>query len=314
MMPSWASLDFPSHMIAWIFQVICGGPSPWSLLHPTRSHPVSQLRIDKSEPRSWRVTFDNPPINLIDAATIGEFSTLVDELETDEEVRVVVFDSADSDYFIAHFDIARDPAETTSLPAGKTGLPAPLDFTSRLSRVPAITISSIRGRTRGYGSEIVLATDLRFASRERAVLGQPEVGLGLVPGGGGPARLGTLVGRARALEILIAGDDIDADLAERYGYVNRAVGDADLDAFVDEIAARIAAFDKQAIAETKKYVDQVTLPDDAVFPPALESFWASTGRPAAQQRIGALVERGLQQRGEVERDLGEHLPGAAAAD
>jgi enoyl-CoA hydratase/carnithine racemase len=275
---------------------------------------VSQLRIDKSNPRSWRVTFDNPPINLIDAATIGEFSTLVDELETDEEVRVVVFDSADPDYFIAHFDIARDPAETTSLPAGKTGLPAPLDFTSRLSRVPVITISAIRGRTRGYGSEIVLATDLRFASRERAVLGQPEVGLGLVPGGGAPARLGKLVGRARALEILIAGNDIDADLAERYGYVNRAIDDADLDAFVDAIAARIAAFDKQAIAETKKYVDQVTLPDDAVFPPALESFWASTGRPAAQQRIGALVERGLQQRGEVERDLGEHLPSAAAAD
>jgi enoyl-CoA hydratase/carnithine racemase len=275
---------------------------------------MSHLRIDKSNPRSWLVTLDNPPINLVDAATIGEFSTLVDDLETDPEVRVVVFDSADPDYFIAHFDIARDPEETTSLPSGKTGLPAPLDFTSRLSRVPAITISKIRGRTRGYGSEIVLATDLRFASRERAVLGQPEVGLGLVPGGGGPARLGTLVGRARALEILIAGDDIDADLAERYGYVNRAVDDAELDAFVDEIAARIAAFDKQAIAETKKYVDQVTLPDDAVFPPALESFWASTARPAAQQRIGALIERGLQQRGEVERDLGKHLPSAAAAE
>jgi enoyl-CoA hydratase/carnithine racemase len=275
---------------------------------------VSQLRIDKSNPRSWRVTFDNPPRNLSDAATIRELSTLVDDLEADEEVRVAVFDSADPDYFIAHFDIARDPVETTSLPPGKTGLPFPLDFTNRLSRVPAITISAIRGRTRGYGSEIVLATDLRFASRERAVLGQPEVGLGLVPGGGAPARLGTLVGRARALEILIAGNDIDADLAERYGYVNRAVDDADLDAFVDEIAARIAAFDKQAIAETKKYVDQVTLPDDAVFPPALESFWASTGRPAAQQRIGALVQRGLQQRGDVEHDLGEHLPGAVAAE
>lgn len=270
---------------------------------------MSQLRIDKSNPRSWRVTFDHPPINLVDAETIREYASLVGDLETDEQVRVVVFDSADPDYFIAHFDIARDPAETTSLPTGPTGLPFPLDFTVRLSRVPVVTISSIRGRTRGYGSEIVLATDLRFASRERAVLGQPEVGLGLVPGGGAPARLGKLVGRGRALEILLAGNDIDADLAERYGYVNRAVPDAELDAFVDGLAARIAAFDKQAIADTKAYVDEVTLPEDAVFPPALESFWASAARPAAQQRVGALVEQGLQQRGDVEHDLGDYLPG-----
>jgi enoyl-CoA hydratase/carnithine racemase len=222
-------------------------------------------------------------------------------------VRVVVFDSADPDYFLAHYDVVRDSAETTSMPNGRSGMHPWLDVTTRLSRAPVVSIAAIRGRARGAGSEFVLACDLRFASREFAILGQPEVSVALVPGGGPMARLPQLVGRGRALEILLGGQDVDGELAERYGYVNRALPDRELDAFVDALAARIGSFDKQAVAETKHYVDQVSLPDDDLLPPALEAFWASAARSAARTRIGALLEHGFQQRSDVELRLAHHI-------
>jgi enoyl-CoA hydratase/carnithine racemase len=170
-----------------------------------------------------------------------------------------------------------------------------------------VSIASIRGRATGVGSELALASDMRFASREKAILSQWEVGAGLVPGGGPMARLPRLMGRGRALEVLLGADDIPGDLAERYGYVNRALPDAELDAFVDALAVRIASFDKQAIAETKHLVDVASLPPDAEIAPESEACMASIQRAPGQARIKALMERGFHKPGDVENRLGYYL-------
>jgi enoyl-CoA hydratase/carnithine racemase len=180
------------------------------------------------------------------------------------------------------------------------------DFMVRLSRLPAISIVSIRGRASGIGSELALAADLRFASREKAILSQFEVGAGFVPGGGPMARLPRLVGRGRALEILIGADDFSADLAEKYGYINRALPDSQLDSFVEALATRIASFDPHAIAETKRLVDLASMPPDSEMQPGWDAFIASVQRPAAQARVKALFEKGLGRPGDVEANLGRH--------
>ncbi len=180
------------------------------------------------------------------------------------------------------------------------------DFMTRLSRLKAVTIVSIRGRASGIGSELALAADMRFASREKAVLSQFEVGAGFVPGGGPMAYLPRLVGRGRAIEILIGADDFNGELAERYGYVNRALPDAELDAFVDALAKRIASFDQYANVETKKLIDRASLPPQAEMQPGWDAFITSVQRPAAQSRVKAFVEQGLQQPGDVERSLGHY--------
>jgi enoyl-CoA hydratase/carnithine racemase len=167
---------------------------------------------------------------------------------------------------------------------------------ARLSRAPVVSIASIRGRATGVGSELALASDMRFASREKALLSPREVGAGLVPGGGPMARLPRLIGRGRALEVLLSADDIDGDLAERYGYVNRSFPDAELDAFVNALANRIASFDKQALAETKHLVNVNSLPSDAEIAPEWDAFLAAVARPAAQARIKALFECGSTKR------------------
>jgi enoyl-CoA hydratase/carnithine racemase len=178
---------------------------------------------------------------------------------------------------------------------------------ARLSRAPVVSIALIRGRATGVGSELSLACDMRFASREKAILSQWEVGAGLVPGGGPMARLPRLIGRGHALEVLLGADDIPGDLAEMYGYVNRALPDAKLDAFVDALAVRIASFDKQAIAETKNLVNVASLPPDTEIAPEWDACMASIGRPASQARIKALVERGFHKAGDVENRLGFYL-------
>jgi enoyl-CoA hydratase/carnithine racemase len=198
-------------------------------------------------------------------------------------VKVVVFDSAVDGFFLTHYDFLAPLEDSTGIPPGRTGLQALPDMLARLSRAPVVSIASIRGRATGVGSELALASDMRFARREKAVLSQWEVGAGLVPGGGPMARLPRLIGRGRALEVLLAADDINAELAEFYGYVNRAFPDAELDDFVDALAMRIASFDKQAIAETKRLVDVAS---------------------HRQKRIKALMERGFHRPGDVENRLG----------
>jgi enoyl-CoA hydratase/carnithine racemase len=218
-----------------------------------------------------------------------------------------VFDSANRDFYLAHYDTEHDPARTAALGIGPTGMHAWLDLLVRLARAPVVSIASIRGRARGAGSEFVLACDLRFASRENAVLGQFEVGTGVVPGGGPMARLSRLVGRGRALEILLVADDLDGPRAEQYGYVNRVIADARLDEEVDEIAWRVARFDHEALARTKSYVDRVTLPADSELPPALADFFELSGRPALQARFARLEELGLNADSDLERALGRRL-------
>jgi enoyl-CoA hydratase/carnithine racemase len=276
--------------------------------------PWTHLRVDRPSRGYCRVTFDHPPINTITATTVAELAELVELIEQDHDLNVVVFDSANPDFYLAHYDTEHDPARTAALGVGPTGMHAWLDLLVRLSRAPLVSIASIRGRVRGAGSEFVLACDLRFASRENTVLGQFEVGTGVVPGGGPMARLARLVGRGRALEILLVADDLDGPRAEQYGYVNRLINDALLDDEVKAIADRLARFEHDAIARTKSYVDQVTLPANSEFPPALADFFEMLGRPRQQEQFARLESLGLNTDSDLERSLGrrvvESLPDA----
>jgi enoyl-CoA hydratase/carnithine racemase len=267
----------------------------------------THLRVDRRSPSSCRVTFDHPPINTITATTVVELAELVGLIEEDPDLNVIVFDSANPDFYLAHYDVEHDPGRTAALGVGPTGMHAWLDLLVRLSRAPVVSIASIRGRARGAGSEFVLACDLRFASRENALLGQFEVGAGLVPGGGPMARLSRLVGRGRALEILLVADDVDGPRAEQYGYVNRVIADDRLDEEVDQLASRLARFDHDAIARTKSYVDRVTLPADSEFPPALADFFEMLGRPEQQAQSARLEALGLNVDSDLERSLGRRV-------
>jgi enoyl-CoA hydratase/carnithine racemase len=267
----------------------------------------THFTLDRRSSTYWRVTFEHRPINTITATTVRELSELVDLIERETQLNVVVFNSANPDFFLAHYDVEKDPAKTAALPPGPTGMHAWLDLTVRLSRAAVVSIASIRGRARGAGSEFVLACDLRFASRENSVLGQFEVGAGFIPGGGPMARLSRLVGRGRALEILLVADDFDGPRAEQYGYVNRTVADDALDEEVERIALRLARFDHDAIASTKRYVDQVTLPPDTEFPPALTDFFRAFRRPETLARAAKLAQLGLNTDSDLERHLGRRV-------
>jgi enoyl-CoA hydratase/carnithine racemase len=268
---------------------------------------TEQIRLERRLPSYWRVTFDIPPLNIFGPREIPQLNEIIAAIETDDHLKVVVFDSAVEGFFLTHYDFLAPLEDSTRIPPGRTGLQALPDMLARLSRAPVVSIAAIRGRATGVGSELALASDMRFASREKAILSQWEVGAGLVPGGGPMARLPRLIGRGRALEVLLAADDIDAELAELYGYVNRALPDAELDGFVDALAMRIASFDKEAIADTKRLVDVASLPSDADIRPEWEAFLAALKRPASQKRIKALMERGFHRYGDVENRLGFYV-------
>jgi enoyl-CoA hydratase/carnithine racemase len=268
---------------------------------------IAEIRLTRRSPAYWRVTFDLPPLNIWGPKNVPQLNEIITALETDEHVKVVVFDSAIEGFFLTHYDFLAKPEDTTGLPPGPTGLQPLPDMLVRLSRAPVVSIASIRGRATGVGSELALACDMRFASREKAILSQFEVGAGIVPGGGPMARLPRLIGRGRALEVLLGADDIPGDLAERYGYVNRSLPDSDLDAFVESLATRIASFDKRAISETKHFVDVASLPPDFEIAPEWDVCFASIMRPAAQKRIKTLMELGFHKPGDVEERLGYYV-------
>src|SRR5467141_944029 len=268
---------------------------------------ATEIRLVRRSPTYWQVTFDHPPLNIFGPETIPQLNEIITALETDEQVKVVVFDSAVDGFFLTHYDFLARLEDLTGLPPGPTGLQPLPDMLVRLSRAPVVSIALIRGRATGVGSELALASDMRFASREKAVLSQWEVGVGLVPGGGPMARLPRLMGRGRALEVLLGADDIPGDLAELYGYVNRSLPDADLDAFVESLATRIASFDKRAISETKRFTDVASLPPDFEIAPEWDVCLASIARPAAQKRIGMLMELGFHRPGDVENRLGHYV-------
>ena len=235
--------------------------APTKLAQMNAPTKTAQIRLARRSPAYWRVTIDNPPINVMGPEMVREFQEVMNALEADDQVRVVVFDSAVDDYFLNHSDFLAKLEDLTAMAPGPTGLPPWPDFLVRLTRLPVASIALIRGRATGNGSEITLACDMSFASREKAIISQWEVGVGMVAGGGPMARLPELIGRNRALEVLLSSDDIRADQAEAYGYINRALPDADLDAFVEVLATRIAKFDKWAIAQTKRLVNTSLPPD-----------------------------------------------------
>jgi enoyl-CoA hydratase/carnithine racemase len=270
-----------------------------------------QFRIDRKSKAYWTVTFDHPPLNLLDPDTIIELQELIDRMTDDERLKVVVFDSADSEFFIAHYDMSR-AGQTPTAPA-PGGLPPWIDFTTRLTQASVISIASIRGRTRGVGSEFVLACDMRFASLQKAIFGQPEVAVGVIPGGGALERLPRLVGRARALEIILGSDDFDASTAERYGWINRALPDTELDAFVENLAWRIASFDRQALGDAKRLINRRGLPDPAELIATQQAFMRSIAWDGARARRAKLAELGIGQRSDFEMRLGHHLGDLADA-
>lgn len=271
------------------------------------SNGTREIRVERRSPSYWRVIFDLPPLNIFGPQEIPQLEAVVRSLESDDSVKVVVFESAIEGFFLTHYDFLAKADEPSAQRRGSTGLQPLPDMLARLSRAPVVSIASIRGRATGVGSELALACDIRFASREKAVLSQWEVGAGLVPGGGPMARLPRLMGRGRALEVLLGAEDIDGDLARLYGYVNRSLRDRELDDFVDAFAKRIASFDKQAIAETKHLVDVASLPPDAEIAPEWDAFLSSVQRPASQAKIKKLMELGFHRPGDVENRLGHYV-------
>ena len=253
---------------------------------------AAHVRVIEKTSAYWRVVFDYPPFNILDETIFGGLQDLLVRMDAHQSLRVVVFESAIPDFYLAHFDLTGKTGNITTA-VGPSGLPILMDTFVRLTKSPVVSIAKIRGCVRGGSSEFVLACDMRFASRENTRLGQPEVGVG-VPGGGGTERLPHLVGRGPALEIILGANDFDGDTAERYGYVNRAFPDSELDGFVDALARRIASFDRRAIAAAKSLVNQVSLPSTDRLLDAITSFETALTWPETQQRIQALLERGLQ--------------------
>ena len=258
------------------------------------------LRVVEETPAYWRVIFDYPPFNVVDATMFQGLQDLLARMDVSLNLRVIVFESANHEFYLSHFDLTGKTGNITTA-VGPSGLPILTDTFVRLTKSPVASIAKIRGCVRGASSEFVLACDMRFASRENTLLGQPEVGVGVHPGGGGTERLPRLVGRGRALEIILGANDFDGDTAERYGYVNRALPDAELDGFVDTLARRIASFDRRAVAAAKSLVNQVSLPSADRLLDALNSFQAALMWTETQRRVEALLKRGLQQDSDFER-------------
>ena len=251
----------------------------------------STIHYERTSPQVAKVTFANPPVNLIVGETVLRLIQIVEELATDPDIQVVVFDSATPDFFYNHFDLA---AADFPAPEDENAVPAWTNLVLALSKAPYITIASIRGRTRGGGNELALALDLRYASREKAIFGQPEVGSGLLPGGGGTERLPRAIGRDRALEAILTSDDYDADTAERWGWTTRTLPDSELDAFVDTIVRRLASFDRTSLASAKAQINRASLPPDADLIAAYGEFAHSLTLPGFLARAAgtqAIVEQ-----------------------
>lgn len=262
---------------------------------------TSQFNIDRAHPGRWTITFNNPPINVFVPATIDELRALMTSIEADPTVKVVLFQSANPDFFTAHLDVAKAAERPGVLDLWR-------DFVLRLSSTPVVSIAKIRGRTRGIGNEFVLACDMRFASRQSAVFGQPEIGVGLVPGGGALEWLPRLVGRSRALEIVLSGDDFDADIAERYGWVNRALDDGDLDSFVDALVRRLASFDHETLSAAKAQVNRFGRPTTSELQSSNNLLFPLLALPNAQARRAKIRNIGYGVRSDFELNFGRYLP------
>jgi enoyl-CoA hydratase/carnithine racemase len=234
-------------------------------------------------------------------ATIVELEALMSELEADRSVKVVVFKSANPEFFVAHLDVAKAAERPEALGLWR-------GFVLRLSSSPVVSIAKIRGRTRGIGNEFVLACDMRFASRQSALFGNPEIGVGLVPGGGALEWLPRLVGRSRALEIVLSGDDFDAEIAERYGWVNRTLDDKDLDSFVDGLIRRLASFDRETLIAAKTQVNRFGMPTAEELQSSNDLFFPLLALPGAQARRAKVRNIGYGVPSDFELNFGRYLP------
>ena len=229
------------------------------------------------------------------------------DLEADPSAKVVVFQSVNPDFFIAHLDVTKAAERPGVLDLWR-------EFVLRLSSAPVVSIAKIRGRTRGIGNEFVLACDMRFASRQTAVFGNPEIGVGLVPGGGALEWLPRVVGRSRALEIVLSADDFDADIAERYGWVERSLDDDTLDSFVDTLAGRLVSFDRETLAAAKAQLNRFGTPTAAEIQSSTDTFFSILGSPSAQARRTKLRGIGYGLRSDFELNFGRYLPGFGRAN
>jgi len=252
------------------------------------------------------VTIDHPPINLFDATLMGEMDRLGRELEADRAIRVVVFDSKDPDFFIAHADVELIQRLPKTADAKRDELNFFHAMVERFRNMPKATLAKIEGCARGGGSEFLLSLDMRFGALGRCVLGQPEVALGILPGGGGTRHLPRLMGRGRALEAILGCDDFDAETAERYGWINRALAAEQIGPFVERLARRIAGFSAEAIALAKRSLDAPAL---SIHDGLLEEAWCfqqTLAIPSTQEKMAAFMQQGGQTRA-FELALGENL-------
>ena len=249
------------------------------------------------------VTIDNPPMNLLNMELIGEFYRLQKKIAKDDDVRVIVFDSADPDFFIAHFDVsvlAVLPDEAPPKEEIKEGFHS---LYEAFRTMPKVSIAKLEGIARGGGSEFVLALDMRFGAIGKAIVGQPEIVVGIIPGGGGTQRLPRLMGRSRAMEAILGGIDFPAELAEKYGYINRAFPPDELTSYVEDLAYRIASFPAESIAIAKRAV--LTALELPIVEGLLEEFYLfgqACALPAAKERMNWLLQRDGQTR---EKELDE---------
>ena len=246
-----------------------------------------------------------PPMNLLGPELVRDLVSLIQRAEADEAVKVLVFKSADADYFISHVDVTKIK-EYREEAAKLTGEASIGLLFRHLSASRLVTIAQIEGRVRAAGSEFVLACDMRFAARESAIFGQPEPGLGSNPGAGGIQHLVRLMGRGRALEVMLSAEDYDAELAERYGWINRALPAKALGDFVRSLALRIAAFPSAGHVVVKDRVNAISLAPTEDFRRDSDLFGEGVGNPEAQEQQMAAFKHGFQSR-EAEMSLGRLL-------
>ncbi|AVH54801.1 MULTISPECIES: enoyl-CoA hydratase/isomerase family protein [Streptomyces] len=250
-------------------------------------------------------TIDNPPINLIDERFVADLVALLDETDADSDVRVVVFRSADADFFLPHVDLKRIAEYTAA--AAASGGPDDVGLGAlyrRLSEARPVTIAVLEGRARGAGAEFLYACDMRFASLERAVIGQPEVGVGTFPGAGAVQQLVRLAGRGQAMQVILGSEDLDGREAERIGVVNKALPDGELIAYIEGLAERIAKFPEAAVRLAKRRINAAGLPPKEDVHVDAGFFQVLARDPSSAARIGALMQRGMQERSRTELEFG----------
>jgi enoyl-CoA hydratase/carnithine racemase len=273
----------------------------------------NRLTIVRQSPAYWRVVINNPPLNMFDPKMFAELNVLLDSMDKDGDLKVVVFESGDEDFFMNHHDVV-NRLEVPDQPGAMPFFGNWPKFVTRLAQSSVISIAKVRGRARAQGFEFALACDMRFASKERAKFALIEVGGSSIPGGGGVEWLSALVGRSQTLEIVCSADDFDADIGERYGFVNRSIPDAELDAFVDALAERMGRFEKRALETGKKMVNgRAGVPSEG-------DLWASNHIlqgvdlwPEAQKAFPKMLQAGFGKVGDFELNFAERLGDFPAA-